>query len=57
MVGSWFRRRVQQRAAGGRGIWAPWPVRALGPITGQLVAPAVLTGEAPPEPTPFDPLR
>ena len=30
---------------------------ALGPITGQLLAQAVLKGEAPPELAPFDPLR
>lgn len=40
-------------AAGGHGMWGI----ALGPITGQLVAQAVLKGEAPPELAPFDPLR
>jgi len=30
---------------------------ALGPVTGQLVAQAVLKGETPPELAPFDPLR
>jgi D-amino-acid dehydrogenase len=30
---------------------------ALGPVTGMLVARTVLTGEAPPELRPFDPLR
>jgi D-amino-acid dehydrogenase len=39
--------------AGGHGMWGI----ALGPITGQLVAQAVLKGEAPPELAPFDPLR
>lgn len=39
--------------AGGHGMWGI----ALGPITGQLVAETVLKGEAPPELTPFDPLR
>ena len=39
--------------AGGHGMWGI----ALGPITGQLVAEAVLKGEAPPELAPFDPLR
>jgi D-amino-acid dehydrogenase len=40
-------------AAGGHGMWGI----ALGPITGQLVAESVSTGVAPPELTPFDPLR
>lgn len=40
-------------AAGGHGMWG----MALGPISGQLVAQAVLKGEAPPELAPFDPLR
>jgi hypothetical protein len=48
---------VQQRAAGGRGHLAALSVRALGPITGQLVAQTVLKGEAPPALTPFGPLR
>ncbi|MDP5181948.1 FAD-dependent oxidoreductase [Blastococcus sp. BMG 814] len=39
--------------AGGHGMWGI----ALGPITGQLVAQTVLKGEAPPELSPFDPLR
>jgi D-amino-acid dehydrogenase len=39
--------------AGGHGMWGI----ALGPVTGQLVAQAVLKGEAPPELAPFDPLR
>jgi D-amino-acid dehydrogenase len=39
--------------AGGHGMWGI----ALGPITGQLMAQAVLKGEAPPELAPFDPLR
>jgi glycine/D-amino acid oxidase-like deaminating enzyme len=39
--------------AGGHGMWGI----ALGPITGQLVAQAVLKGEAPPELVPFNPLR
>jgi D-amino-acid dehydrogenase len=39
--------------AGGHGMWGI----ALGPITGQLLAQAVLKGEAPPELAPFDPLR
>jgi D-amino-acid dehydrogenase len=39
--------------AGGHGMWGI----ALGPITGQLVAQAVLKGETPPELAPFDPLR
>ena len=39
--------------AGGHGMWGI----ALGPITGQLMAQAVLKGETPPELAPFDPLR
>jgi len=39
--------------AGGHGMWGI----ALGPVTGQLVAQAVLKGETPPELVPFDPLR
>jgi glycine/D-amino acid oxidase-like deaminating enzyme len=39
--------------AGGHGMWGI----ALGPITGQLIAQAVLKGEASPELAPFDPLR
>ncbi|MEX5719519.1 NAD(P)/FAD-dependent oxidoreductase [Geodermatophilus maliterrae] len=39
--------------AGGHGMWGI----ALGPATGQLLAQAVVKGEAPPELTPFDPLR
>jgi D-amino-acid dehydrogenase len=39
--------------AGGHGMWGI----ALGPITGQLIAQAVLKGETPPELAPFDPLR
>jgi D-amino-acid dehydrogenase len=39
--------------AGGHGMWGI----VLGPITGQLVAEAVLKGETPPELAPFDPLR
>jgi D-amino-acid dehydrogenase len=39
--------------AGGHGMWG----MALGPITGQLMAQAVLKGETPPELAPFDPLR
>ncbi len=39
--------------AGGHGMWG----MALGPVTGMLVARTVLTGEAPPELRPFDPLR
>jgi D-amino-acid dehydrogenase len=39
--------------AGGHGMWGI----ALGPITGMLVAQAVLKGEAPPELAPFDPVR
>lgn len=39
--------------AGGHGMWGI----VLGPVTGQLVAQAVLKGEVPAELTPFDPLR
>ncbi|GAA3383687.1 NAD(P)/FAD-dependent oxidoreductase [Cryptosporangium minutisporangium] len=39
--------------AGGHGMWGI----ALGPITGQLLAQAVLKGETPTELAPFDPLR
>ncbi|WP_448624354.1 NAD(P)/FAD-dependent oxidoreductase [Geodermatophilus sp. URMC 64] len=39
--------------AGGHGMWGI----SLGPITGQLMAQAVLKGETPPELAPFDPLR
>src|SRR4051812_28149237 len=39
--------------AGGHGMWGI----ALGPITGQLMAQAVLKGEIPRELAPFDPLR
>jgi glycine/D-amino acid oxidase-like deaminating enzyme len=39
--------------AGGHGMWGI----ALGPVTGQLLAQAVLKGETPPELAPFDPLR
>jgi D-amino-acid dehydrogenase len=39
--------------AGGHGMWGI----ALGPITGQLLAEAVLKGESPPVLAPFDPLR
>lgn len=39
--------------AGGHGMWG----MVLGPVTGQLMAQTVLTGEAPPELRPFDPLR
>jgi D-amino-acid dehydrogenase len=39
--------------AGGHGMWGI----ALGPVTGQLIARAVLEGEVPPELAPFDPLR
>ena len=39
--------------AGGHGMWGI----VLGPITGQLVAQAVLKGEIPAELMPFDPLR
>ena len=39
--------------AGGHGMWGI----ALGPATGQLLAQAVLKGEAPPELAPLDPLR
>jgi D-amino-acid dehydrogenase len=40
-------------AAGGHGMWGI----VLGPLTGQLVAEAVLTGRTPPELTAADPLR
>jgi D-amino-acid dehydrogenase len=39
--------------AGGHGMWGI----ALGPITGQLMAQAVIKGETPPELAPFNPLR
>jgi D-amino-acid dehydrogenase len=39
--------------AGGHGMWGI----ALGPITGQLMAEAVIKGEIPSELAPFDPLR
>jgi glycine/D-amino acid oxidase-like deaminating enzyme len=39
--------------AGGLGMWGI----TLGPVTGQLVAQAVLKGEAPMELAPFDPMR
>jgi D-amino-acid dehydrogenase len=39
--------------ASGHGMWGI----ALGPITGQLMAQAVLKGETPPELAPFNPLR
>jgi D-amino-acid dehydrogenase len=39
--------------AGGHGMWGI----ALGPVTGRLLARAVLDGDAPPELRPFDPLR
>ncbi len=39
--------------SGGHGMWGI----ALGPVTGRLVAQAVLQGETPPELRPFDPLR
>lgn len=39
--------------AGGHGMWGI----ALGPVTGRLMAEAVLEGQAPPELRPFDPLR
>jgi anti-anti-sigma factor len=54
MVGSWFRRRVQQRAAGGRGPPGA-VVRTFDHRTTR--AQTVLKGEAPPELTPFHPLR
>lgn len=38
---------------GGHGMWGI----VLGPLTGQLLAETVLTGETPPELRPFDPLR
>jgi D-amino-acid dehydrogenase len=40
-------------AAGGHGMWGV----VLGPLTGQLVAESVVTGAAPSELTPLDPLR
>ena len=40
-------------AAGGHGMWGI----VLGPLTGQLIADTITTGQAPPELTPFDPLR
>jgi D-amino-acid dehydrogenase len=39
--------------AGGHGMWG----MTLGPVTGRLMAQTVLTGEAPRELRPFDPLR
>lgn len=39
--------------AGGHGMWGI----TLGPVTGQLLAEAVVTGRAPAELAPFDPLR
>jgi D-amino-acid dehydrogenase len=39
--------------AGGHGMWGI----SLGPLTGMLMAQAVLKGEVPPELRPFDPLR
>jgi D-amino-acid dehydrogenase len=39
--------------AGGHGMWGI----ALGPVTGQLLAQAVIKGELPAELAPFDPLR
>ncbi len=39
--------------AGGHGMWGI----TLGPVTGQLVAEAVITGRSPAELAPFDPLR
>ncbi|MBM7808244.1 D-amino-acid dehydrogenase [Geodermatophilus bullaregiensis] len=39
--------------AGGHGMWGI----ALGPASGRLLAQTVVKGEAPPELTPFDPLR
>jgi glycine/D-amino acid oxidase-like deaminating enzyme len=39
--------------SGGHGMWGI----ALGPVTGRLVAHAVLGGQTPPELRPFDPLR
>jgi glycine/D-amino acid oxidase-like deaminating enzyme len=60
MVGlscAWFLReagvQVTVLVAGGHGMWGI----ALGPVTGQLIARAVLEGEVPPELAPFDPLR
>ena len=40
-------------AAGGHGMWGI----VLGPLTGQLIAESMTTGQTPPELTPFDPLR
>jgi D-amino-acid dehydrogenase len=40
-------------AAGGHGMWGI----VLGPLTGQLVADAVITGHTPPELAATDPLR
>lgn len=40
-------------AAGGHGMWGV----VLGPLTGQLIAETITTGQVPPELTPFDPLR
>ncbi|MDP3967440.1 MAG: FAD-dependent oxidoreductase [Nocardioides sp.] len=39
--------------AGGHGMWGI----TLGPVTGQLLAEAIVTGRTPPELTPLDPLR
>jgi D-amino-acid dehydrogenase len=39
--------------AGGHGMWGV----ALGPVTGQLLAERIVTGAAPAELVPFDPLR
>ncbi|OZM79478.1 FAD-binding oxidoreductase [Pseudonocardia sp. MH-G8] len=40
-------------AAGGHGMWGI----ALGPLSGQLLAEAIVTGRTPPALSPFDPLR
>lgn len=40
-------------AAGGHGMWGV----VLGPLTGQLIAETLTSGQTPPELTPFDPLR
>jgi D-amino-acid dehydrogenase len=40
-------------AAGGHGMWGI----ALGPLTGRLLAEAIVTGRTPPALAPFDPLR
>ena len=40
-------------SAGGHGMWGV----VLGPLTGQLIAESLTTGQTPPELTPFDPLR